>query len=191
VALIMGCASKSSSTAGGGNSDAPGKETSKACTTEVADTPTPLFGEKVLIRPPVNVELVEDNPTFATTFASAGFVSACDATVDRMSIFVFQSDPKKAIGTYMDEVIDDMLTKSGFKGGTPGEPVVDTETDVHKAVEYAAADGQPPAMLYIAVTRKFDNVFVVVYQTRPDEFSALEPTFKASAESLLVIPPDA
>lgn len=161
------------------------------CEAKVADAPTPLFNEKVLIRPPVNVELVEENPTYATTYASSGFVSACDATVDRMHIFVFESDDKKGLDKYLDEFIDVYLVKSGFKDGSRQDNFLSTATDMHTAVEYPSAGGQPPAMLYVATARRFSNVFMIVYQTRPDEFSALKPSFKASAESLLVIPDDA
>mgnify|MGYP007011839494 CR=1 FL=1 len=161
------------------------------CEAKVADAPTPLFNEKVLIRPPVNVELVEENPTYATTYASSGFVSACDATVDRMHIFVFENDAKKGLDKYLDEFIDVYLVKSGFKGGSRGDNYVATKTDMHTSVEYPPAGGQPPATLYVATARRFNNIFMIVYQTRPDEFPALQPSFKESAESLLVIPDDA
>lgn len=174
---------------GGGGDDGAAAATAK-CDAQVASTPTSLFSDRVLIRPPVNVVLVEDSPMFATTYQSGGFVSACDGTVDRMSVFVFQNDAKKTLGTYASEVIDDMLPKSGFSGGTRGSNHVDTATDLHTDVEYPAGDGSPPAKLYIGVTRKLDLVLVVIYQTRPDEFGVLMPTFKESANSLLVVPQD-
>lgn len=172
--------------AGDGGSQAAAK-----CDAQVASAPTSLFGDRVLIRPPVNVVLVEDNPTFATTYQSGGFVSSCDATVDRMSLFVFQNDAKKNLGTYMSEIIDDMLPKSGFAGGSRGDNFVDNATDLHTSVEYAASNGSPPAKLYIGATRKLDYVLVVIFQTRPDEFPVLVPTFKESASSVLVVPQDA
>ncbi len=186
-----GGGSSASSDDAGGEAGGDGGGAPTTCEAKVAGAPVPLFEEKVLIRPPVNVELVEDNPTFATTYASAGFVSACDATVDRMSLFVFQNDPKKKLGTYLDEVVNEMLPKSGYQNGTRDKNYLETDTDAHTGVEYPAADGAPPAKLYIAVARRFDNVFVILYQTRPDEFVVLKPTFEESAKSLLVIPPDA
>jgi hypothetical protein len=172
----------------GGEGDDAGAAAS--CEAKVADAPTPLFDEKVLIRPPVNVELVEENPAYATTYASSGFVSACDATVDRMHVFVFP-DQKRGLDKELDEFIDVYLVKAGFKDGSRKDNFLSTETDMHTAVEYPSAGGQPPAVLYVASARRFTNVFMIVYQTRPDEFSALKPSFKASAESLLVIPDDA
>lgn len=168
-----------------------GAEPPKTCEAKVADTPTALFGDQVLVRPPINVEIVEDNPTFATTFTSGGFVSACEATVDRMSLFVFQNDKKKNVKAYMDEIINTMLAGSGFKNGTRGKNHVETEVQLDTEIEYPAGDGAPPAKLYISVKKLYQFALVVVYQTRPDEFGALLPTFKASAESLIVLPPDA
>jgi hypothetical protein len=175
----------------GDGGDDGGAAAAAKCEAKVAEAPTPLFNEKVLIRPPVNVEIVEENPTYATTYASSGFVSACDATVDRMHIFVFESDAKKGLDKYLDEFIDVYLVKSGYKGGSRGDNYLSTKTDVHTSIEYPPEGGQPPTTLYVATARRFSNVFMIVYQTRPDEFPALQPSFKASAESLLVIPDDA
>jgi hypothetical protein len=172
---------------GGGDA---GDEAAAKCEAKVADAPTPLFNEKVLIRPPVNVELVEENPSYATTYASSGFVSACDATVDRMHVFVFP-DQKRGLDKELDEFIGEYLVKAGFKDGSRKDNFLATDTDMHTAVEYPPAGGQPPAMLYVATAKRFSNVFMLVYQTRPDEFPVLKETFKASAESLLVIPDDA
>lgn len=174
-----------------GGGEEGGGEAPKSCEAKVADTPTALFGDQVLIRPPINVELVEDNPQFATTFTSGGFVSACEATVDRMSLFVFQNDKKKSVKAYMDEIINQTLANSGYKDGTRGKTFVDTDVQMDTEVEYPAADGQPPAKLYISVKKLYQYALVVVFQTRPDEFGALQPSFKASAESLIVLPPDA
>lgn len=177
---------------GGGDEGGDGGEpAAKACDAKVSETPTALFGDKVLIRAPINVELVEENPTFATTYASGGFVSACEATVDRMSLFVFENDKKKGVDKYMEEVINDMLAKSGYSGGTRGKNFVDSKTQLDTEVEYPPAGGQPPAKLYISVKKLYDYTLVTVFQTRPDEFGALKPTFSASTESLIVLPPDA
>lgn len=175
----------------GGGEEGGAAEPPKSCEAKVADTPTALFGDQVLVRPPVNVEIVEDNPTFATTFTSGGFVSACEATVDRMSLFVFQNDKKKNVKAYMDEVINTMLANSGFKNGSRGKNHVESEVQLDTEIEYPAGDGAPPAKLYISVKKLYQFALVVVYQTRPDEFGTLLPTFKASAESLIVLPPDA
>lgn len=175
---------------GGGDGGGDGGSAPPAnCEAKTADTPTPLFGEQVLIRPPVGVEFMQDdNPTFAQASSSAGFVSACDATVKRVLVFVFQNDKKKGLDATADEFLS-TLEQQGYAGGKKGEPLVDTKTDYHTVVEYPASGGNPASNLYVAVARRYDNVFVVVYEAEPADFKALQPTFKASAESLLVIPP--
>ncbi len=162
-----------------------------ACDAKVADTPTALFGDKVLIRPPLNVELVEENPTMAQTYASGGFVSACDATVDKMYLLVFPNDKKKDAATYMVETIDGALVAAGYANGTRGKNFVESATQVDTAVEYPAGEGAPPAKLYVSVKKLYDNTLVTVFVTRPAEFDTLAPTFQESAASLIVLPPDA
>ena len=185
-----GGAGEGGSAEGGGE---PAGEKPKACDAETADRPTTLFGETVFIRPPINVALVEDNPTMAVAQVSGGFVSACKATVDRMNLMVFQAEKKgekkKSPKEWADEFIDVYLAKGGYQGGTKSTPIVDTQTDFDISVEYPAAGGQPASVLYIAVRRRFENIFAIVYQTRPDEFPVLKPTFTASAGTLLVKPP--
>jgi hypothetical protein len=174
---------------GDGGGDGGGAPPPENCEAKTADAPTPLFGEQVLIRPPVGVEFqAEDNPTFAQASSSAGFVSACDATVKRVLVFVFQNDKK----TGLDKTAGEFLTtleQQGYQGGKKGEPTVNSKTDYHVVVEYPAAGGNQASNLYVAVARRYENVFVVVYEAEPADFKALLPTFKASAESLLVIPP--
>lgn len=184
-----------SADSGDGGSEDGGSEGSEpaaqACAAKVADTPTALFGDKVLIRPPLNVELVEDNPTMAQTYASGGFVSACDATVDKMYLLVFANDKKKDAAAYMTETIDGALVAAGYTGGTRGKNFVESPTQMDTAIEYPAADGNPPAKLYVSVKKLYDNALVTVFVTRPAEFDALQPSFKESAASLIVLPPDA
>ncbi len=177
--------------AGDGGDGGSSEPAASKCDAKVADTPTALFGDKVLIRPPLNVELVEENPTMAQTYASGGFVSACDATVDKMYLLVFPNDKKKDASAYMTETIDGALVAAGYANGTRGKNFVESATQVDTAVEYPAGDGAPPAKLYVSVKKLYDNTLVTVFVTRPAEFEALAPTFQESAASLIVLPPDA
>lgn len=187
-----GSGGDSGGTADSGGGDDGGEKPAtppKNCEAKVADAPTALFDEKVLIRPPVNVELVEDNPTMAVALVSGGFVSACEATVDRMTLLVFANDKKKSAKVFANEFVDEYLTKGGYVGGTKSSPIVETNDEFDVSVEYAAAGGQPASVLYIAVRRRHENFFTLVYQTRPGEYPALKPTFTKSASSLLVAKP--
>ena len=143
-----------------------------------------MFGDRVLIRPPVNVELVEDNPTMATTYST--YVSTCDATVDRMSLFVFANEKSKPLATYLSEFVH-TLDQSGYKGGIEAA-ISQGNEELLTSIEYPPAHGQPAAKVLIAVARKFDNVLVVFYQTQPDQWDGLSGSFVASAKTLLVLP---
>ncbi|MCR9164208.1 MAG: hypothetical protein ACE37F_17745 [Nannocystaceae bacterium] len=177
--------------AGDGGDGGTTEPAAPKCDAKVADTPTALFGDKVLIRPPLNVELVEENPTMAQTYASGGFVSACEATVDKMYLLVFPNDKKKDASVYMTETIDGALVAAGYKDGTRGKNFVESATQVDTSVEYPAGDGAPPAKVYVSVKKLYDNTLVTVFVTRPAEFDVLAPTFQESAASLIVLPPDA
>ena len=172
----------------GGDGGEGGEQPAQSCEAKTADAPTPLFGEKVLIRTPINVDLHEENPTFAVAQTTGGFVSACEGTIDRMTMIIFQNDKKKKLTTYADEFYT-ALEKNGYTGGTRAAPMVDSDTDHAFVAEYPAAGGQPASKLYIALKRRQDVIIALTYQTRPEEYPKLEPTFKASADSLLVAPP--
>lgn len=175
---------------GGDTGDGGGdtKQPEKACEAKTADAPTPLFGERLLIRTPINVDLQEQNPTFAVAQTTGGFVSACEGTVDRMMLNLYQNDKKKPLAKYADELYE-ALEKGGYHNGTREKPLVDTDTDHAFVADYPAAGGQPASKLYIALKRRQDVIVALTYQTRSEEFSKLESTFKASADSLLVAPP--
>lgn len=188
---VSGPSTESPSTASTptGNSTTSPEPQAVACEAQVADAPTPLFDESVLIRPPINVELTVANPTLATTYAEDGYVSACEAVVDRMSILVSANDKERPLSEFATDIIDKTLAGNGFTNGTRGTNPVDTDTALHTTMRYPAADGNPPVVIYIAIARKYNYILTTLFETRPDDFALLEPTFKKSAESLLVIPP--
>jgi hypothetical protein len=155
------------------------------CEGKVADVPTALFGDRILIRPPLNVELVEENPTLATTYSS--FVSTCDATVDRMQLFVFANNKGKSIRTYQEEFLES-LANAGYNDASGTDVIAENDQELTSAVEYPAAGVSPPAKLLVQVARKLDNVIIVFYQTRPSEWDGLSNSFLASTKTLFVVP---
>ena len=168
-----------------------------SCKADVGD-PALLFGETILMRPPKGVEfLPDDNPTFAHAVMSGGFISACDANVKRVQVFAFANDATMTMEDYIRD-FQATLATSGYTGGS-STPVVEGKDERHVAYEFPAAGGQPPSSLYVAALRrkgatvppagKIDNVFIVVYETSPEDYPTLEPTFKQSGSSLLIVPP--
>jgi hypothetical protein len=177
---------------GGGGAVADGDGGATAAPTEcgaiVADSPTLIFGDQVMLRPPVGVEFPpDDNPMVQSAFMSGGFVSACDANIKRMMVFVYQVDKKAKPGKRVDEFLK-TLESQGFTGGTKSAAYVDSANDFHVSVEYGGGGGNQATVLYVALARRGDKDFIAVYETSPDDFKLLKPTFEESAKSILIVP---
>ncbi|MEX1364865.1 MAG: hypothetical protein AB1Z98_17185 [Nannocystaceae bacterium] len=191
-------------TDGGGSSDGGGSEADGGgatndgggtdgaapadCAAKVSDTPTLLFNDKVIMRAPPGVEFVPDeNPTFISAFMTGGFMSTCDAIIKRVMISVFQVDKKKKPGKVLDEMVE-ALASQGYTDGKKSAAFVDTATDYHAAIEYAGGGGSESVVLYIAVARRGDTDFVVIFESGPEDYKALRPTYEESAKSLFIVP---
>ena len=174
---------------GGGDAGGDGGAAAPtSCEAKVADAPTLIFGDSVMLRPPIGVEFPpDDNPMVQSASMSGGFVSACDASVKRVMVFVYEVDKKKKPAKLMDEFIK-TLEGQGYTGGTKSSPYVDTATDYHVSVEYGGGGGGQATTLYLAVARRGTNDFMAVYEASPEEFKLLKPTFEESAKSILLVP---
>jgi hypothetical protein len=159
-----------------------------SCDAKVADAPTLIFSDAVMLRPPIGVEFPpDDNPMVQTATMSGGFVSACDASIKRVMVFNYQVDKKRKPAKLMDEFVK-TLESQGYTNGSKSSPHVDTATDYHISVEYGGGGGSQATTLYLAVSRRGSNDFVIVYETSPDDFKLLKPTFEESAKSILLVP---
>lgn len=177
--------------ADGGDGGDGGAAAPTSCDAKVADTPTLLFGDQVIIRPPAGVEFpVDENPMVQTAVMSGGFMSACDALVKKMQVFVYEMDKKKKPVKLLDEFLL-ALEKNGYTGGTKSSAYLDTATDYHMSIEFPGSGGNPAVTLYLAVARRGDKDFIVWLECDPAELKLLKATFEESAKSLFVVPPDA
>lgn len=183
-----GDASADGGTETGGDGGDGGAAAPATCEAKVADTPTLIFGDLVMFRPPLGVEFVPDeNPMVQTAQMSGGFMSACDAMIKRVMVFVYEMDKKKKPATLMDEFIS-TLESQGYTGGTKSAVYVDTAADYQLSVEYGGGNGAQATVLYLAVARRGDKDFMLVYESDPGEFKLLKPTYEESAKSLLLVP---
>lgn len=158
------------------------------CGAKVSDTPTLLFMDKVIMRAPPGVEFIQDgNPTFVQATMSGGFMSTCDAIIKRVMISLYAVDKKKKPSKVVDEMIE-TLAQQGYTGGNKTGPFVDTATDYHVAVEYAGGGGSEATVLYIALSRRDDTDFVVIFESGPNDYKMLKPTYEESAKSLFIVP---
>jgi hypothetical protein len=159
-----------------------------SCDAKVADAPSLIFSDLVMLRPPFGVEFApDDNPQVQTAQMSGGFMSACDAMVKRVMVFNYAVDKKKKPPALMEEFIES-LASQGYSGGTKSAPYLDTATDYHLSVEYGGGGGGQATVLYMAVARRGVNDFILVFESDPEEFKLLKPTYEESAKSILLVP---
>ncbi|MCA9711377.1 MAG: hypothetical protein KDK70_36395 [Myxococcales bacterium] len=174
---------------GDGGDGGDGGDRPTTCDAKVADTPTLIFGDLVMLRPPVGVEFPpSDDPFTALAVMSSGFLSACDGNVKRVIITKYERDKKRKPAKLVEEFIKASLEPQGYTGGKKSGPYVDTDTDHHISLEYGAGGGSEAAVLYVAVSRRKDVDFVLVFETVPEDFGLLKPTFEESAKSILLVP---
>lgn len=175
-------------TDGGGDGGDGGAAAPTSCDAKVAEAPTLIFNGLVMLRPPTGVDFPpDDNPMVQTAAMSGGFVSACDASVKRVMVFSYEADKKKKLGKLVDEFID-TLKGQGYSGGTKSSAYVDSATDFHVSVEYGGSGGGEAVVLYLAGARRGTSDFIAVYETTPEDFKLLKPTFEESAKTILLVP---
>ncbi|RMG97052.1 MAG: hypothetical protein D6705_09740 [Deltaproteobacteria bacterium] len=166
----------------------------KACKAEISDTPAPLFlhpetGEPMaFIRVPKGMtkdDLVEQNPFFYMTMSQDGFVSTCDAMVTYMAAAMIDDEPKKDFQQFA----QDFLTQLGYQVESFENPKIEGRR-LEGAV--LAKSQQGPAKLWVLFDNKYNagKVFIVVLEAHPNAFEAIQPTFKAVTDSLIVVPPE-
>jgi hypothetical protein len=133
------------------------------------------------------VALVEDGPTRATTRASA--VSTCGATVDRMLVVAVADDParRRTLEPYLADFLAG-LEAEGYRGATRGATTRSTRSVLQTDIVFQTTSDPSPARALVTVVRRDQGVFVLFHQTHPEQWIALEATFRRSAISLVVIP---
>jgi hypothetical protein len=170
---------------GGGGKAADPDAASPDCPAEVSDTPTSLFQSTLFIRTPKNVEIVEQSPFFASTMSD--FVSTCDAMVDRMAIIVLEDTDKTEDLLAKTKTV---FEKNGFTGGKFSKPEIQNDTEVRVVAHFPPAKDSEEAKVYSVIQRKYGKLFLIWYQTKPDQWPGLVATFRESANRLIVVPPE-
>ncbi len=169
-------------------------EAKPECKAEISDTPAPLFldpesGEpQAFVRVPKGMskdDLVEQNPFFYMTMSQEGFVSSCDAIVSYMAAGMIDDDPKKDF----QELVKAFLGQLGYQVEGFEDPKVEGRR-LEGAV--SAKSQQGPAKLWVVFDNKYNagKIFFIVLEAHPNAFDAIQPTFKAVTDSLIVVPPE-
>ena len=178
-----GSESGDSGDAGDGGGDADGGEVAQECPSEVSDTPTALFADKLVMRLPKGVELVERTPFL---FTANNAISVCDAIVSRMAVGYFEFDPNRPTK----EVRDGIIEQLGYQ---PGD-VLGWADESEKGASYTGTfevgegpNGEPPVKGLLTMKEAEGIHYWAVYEAHPNAWPAIVATYKESAKRILIL----
>jgi len=152
------------------------------CPSEVSGTPAALFADKLVMRLPKGVELVERSPFLMT---ANNVDSTCDAIITRMAVGYFEYDPNKAIK----DVRDGIIGQLGYAEGD----VLGWEEEVEKGSSYTGSfdvgegpNGEPPVKGLLTMKEAEGVQYWAIYETHPNAWPAIKATFAESAKRILI-----
>ncbi|PCC66889.1 hypothetical protein SAMN02745121_00383 [Nannocystis exedens] len=169
--------------AGGGGAAPAGPP---PCQPALADTPTALFGTRILVRMPKGVELAEQNPFYAQAVAPDQATS-CGQPVAYAAVGFFEY-PNAPVTAVRDQVLE----LRGIAKGTATWEDEGTRGKTYTGAYSAPADaatGAPAVRGWFVLRDANDKYgYFALYETDPAHWDALKPVLVASGKSLLVKP---
>lgn len=158
-----------------------------ACDAAVADAPTTLFKDRVLVRLPVGVEVNEVPSAAGSSMArtDAGeTVSACGAAVHQVAIGLVPKARERALEGVRDEVLARVHPLA--PGAIQWQDVRADERELAGSYTFTGEGG--PLRGWFVVKQKHGDLAWALYEASPAAFEALLPTFRMSSTRLLVVP---
>lgn len=177
------------STASGGGSVAaspggnPGGNPSAApphCQPALDEDPTGLFGFRLLLRLPVGVELMEQNPFYARS-VGANQASSCGTPIYFTAIgYLRSAAPLTDVRKYVLQ-LRGLAQAPSFSGeSNQGSQL----TAIYEVPQ--SSTGAPPLRGWMLLRRDGSWVYWVLLEAHPSNFAALEATFKAVTSSVMI-----
>lgn len=167
-----------------GSGPADGGSTVQAARCEPAldAEPTGFFGMRMILRLPMGLDLVEQNPFFAR-MATGGQATTCGARITFAGVGFLRSSAG------LGEVRKTVLRLRGLPPeaitGFEGEQNLGAQASA-TYVAAAGSNGEPAAKGWILLRREREWVYWVIYETRPEDYAGLDMLFRSSTQSLLV-----
>ncbi|HGG56667.1 MAG TPA: hypothetical protein ENK31_02595, partial [Nannocystis exedens] len=163
---------------GGAGGDGGDPNAVPECPSEVSDTPTALFADKLVMRLPKGVELVERTPFLMT---ANNVDSTCDAIITRMAVGYFEYDASKPIKEVRDGIIGQLGYAEGDVQGWSDETEKGSSyTGVYEVAE--GSNGEPPVQGLMTMKEAEGIHYWAIYETHPNAWPAIKATFKESAK---------
>jgi hypothetical protein len=173
--------------AGGGTASSGPAAGPAACQPALADSPTALFGTRILIRLPKGLELVEQNPFYAQAASPKGATN-CGQPISYAALGFFEYPANSAVQDVRNTLIE-------MRGLTAANVTWDDEGSrgrTYTAGYSAPADAATgaPAIRGWFVLRESNEkyAYFALYETDPAQWDAVKPVFVASGRSLLIKP---
>lgn len=174
--------------AGGPSAGAPGAvAAAPPCQPALADTPTALFGTRILVRLPKGLELVEQNPFYAQAASPRGTTN-CGQPITYAAMGFFEYPANSPVQDVRNTLIE-------MRGLTAANVTWDDEGArgrTYTAGYSAPADAATgaPAIRGWFVLRESNEkyAYFALYETDPAQWDAVKPVFVASGRSLVVKP---
>jgi hypothetical protein len=173
---------------GGPSAGAPGAvAAAPPCQPALADTPTSLFGTRILVRLPKGLELVEQNPFYAQAASPRG-TTTCGQPITYAAIGFFEYPANSAV----QEVRNTLIEMRGLAAANVTWDDEGSRGRTYTAGYSAPADAATgaPAVRGWFVLRESNEkyAYFALYETDPAQWDAVKPVFVASGRSLLVKP---
>lgn len=157
------------------------------CQPALADTPTALFGTRVVIRLPKGLEMVEQNPFYAQA-ASPKTTTTCGQPISYAAIGFFEYPGNSAL----QEVRNTLIEMRGLAAAN-----VTWDDEGSRGRNYTAGYSAPadpatgaPAIRGWFVLRESTEkyAYFALFEGDPSQWEAVKPVFVASGRSMLVKP---
>lgn len=163
------------------------------CPPLLQDRPVSVLAGSVLFRPPAGLKFVSDTRASADTGTTRRFAMGCGTTIMRVRALRFDDTGRRPISSLAEDAVRGLAEQDGpamplqIEEPTEQSPVnYRTTVSLREGVESSSL--QKSRKAYVAATRRHGVFVVFLFEAPEIIFAALLPTFRNSADSLIVIP---
>ena len=156
----------------------------EGCDAELSDAPVALFGDTMLSRLPVGVEVTEVSPTLAKMLAPQA-VSTCGAVVRMAALGRIEAAPARSVTEIRDAIVGGEL---GFRPGTLTWSEEFPQDRHYHGAYTRVGEGGGRFKGWFALLQKMGVGVWVAYETDEGSWPALAATFQQAGKRVLIVP---
>jgi hypothetical protein len=160
-------------------------ETGPACPAELAPVPSAFFEEHVLLRLPLGIEGEQLPEQFWMARSDRPLAMGCEPKL-AASVFVSRLRSDDDLTRAREQLFSDLNFPS------EREVVImrgsDADADVSMSISFPDHAAWGPTRVYLRTFARYGHVHAIGFITERSSYHQLEPTFAASAASMLALP---